>query len=123
MKVLAKEICSSKWVIPSTDYFYQQVKKATLTSRPSFIVQSLNLEVLHLNFSFWSSVTGIVPPHWVRNMNEAVETLKEYRYQTTKDFITVTKIFNFSLLIPGNPVLTKIGATKKWGKELKKKNL
>lgn len=28
--------------------------------------------------------------------------------------------FNFSLLIPGNPVLIKIGATKKWGKEFKK---
>lgn len=121
MMILAKKMYSIKWFITSAMI---KVKKATLTFLPqSFIVQFLNVEVLHLNFSFWSSVTGIIVLHCVRNMNEAVETLKEYCFQTTKDFIRrVTKIFPLTLVysFQETQFWLKLGQPRNWARCLKK---
>ena len=120
MMILAKKMYSIKWFITSAMI---KVKKATLTFlSESFIVQFLNVEVLHLNFSFWSSVTGIIvlqcaEHEWSCWNTEGVllPTHKGFHKNSDQNIA-----FNFSLLIPGNPVLIKIGATKKLGKVFKK---
>lgn len=124
MKVFAKKTDSLKWFITSV---LIKVKKATvwLPPAPKFYCSISRLggsafELLLQKLSYWYCSAALCAEHEWNCWNAKGVLLPNHKGFPKSGDQHVS--FNFSLLIPGNPISIKIGATKEWGKVLKKKN-